>query len=153
MEEAGRQAREQEIAADLDRFKRSNPSQDDPKPTQPPKKNQVASKNFSKANSEVTKVTQKNVLKTLGVGLGIFLALTAIVGLLMTTLFVFQHQLFYPATSLTTTTKVSGSKILNIGQLCQWNNQCPSNAYCLITCQCSDSYYFDSVTGTCIQGI
>lgn len=70
----------------------------------------------------------------------------------MTCLLIFQRQLYYPAPSYTTTTKINGLSTLNIGQLCQWNNQCPANAYCLLTCQCSDTYYFDSVSGACLNG-
>lgn len=92
----------------------------------------------------------KNCLKITAIVAAIVFGLTAIIGLLMTGLLVFQHHLFYPRVAYTTTTKISQSVTLNIGQLCQWNNQCPANAYCLGTCHCSDNSYFDTTTGTCI---
>ena len=104
--------------------------------------------------TKITKSAQrnkniKNCLKISAIVAAIVFGLTAIIGLLMTCLLVFQHHLFYPRVAYTTTTKISKSVTLNIGQLCQWNNQCPTNAYCLGTCHCSDNSYYDTVTHTC----
>ena len=97
--------------------------------------------------------TCKTCLKIAAIIAAIILAAGAIAGLLMTGLLVFQHHLFYPTVSYTTTTKVSGSLTYNVGQLCQWNNQCPMNAYCSGTCRCSDNSYWDSTTGACRSGL
>ena len=95
-------------------------------------------------------MSRAQILHRIAWGVGVFLGLSAIVGLLMTGLLIFQNHLFYGSVSYTTTTKTSGLTTLNVGQLCQWNNQCPTNAYCLGTCQCSDTTYFDSSSGACV---
>lgn len=161
--DAHRTAREKEIADGLNKFMRTKVSEKEPKsdvveivlkqkPKPKPKPKRLTFKIVREAA-----VSRRNqilkILKLFAIIGAVFLAIGAIIGLLMTGLLVFQNQLFYPVLSVTTTTKVSGAVTLNVGQLCQWNNQCPPNAYCLGTCQCSDNYYFNSLTGYCDPGI
>ena len=145
--------REQEINDGLNKFmrnKESDGSFNDHQILKQKKKKKFEFKNVKKA---VQASTKTKACKILGIIAAVFFGLSAITGLLMTGLLIFQNQLFYPATSYTTTTKVSNAVTLNVGQLCQWNNQCPPNAYCLGTCQCSDNYFFDSSSGLCVAGI
>ena len=143
--------REQEINNDLNRFMRNKDGKiNDQQVLKQKKKKKFEFKNVKKA---VQASTKTKACKILGIIAAVFFGLSAITGLLMTGLLIFQSQLFYPATSYTTTTKVSNAVTLNVGQLCQWNYQCPPNAYCLGTCQCSDNYFFDSSSGLCVAGI
>jgi hypothetical protein len=120
---------------------------------QVPKRKKRVTFVFNNVKKAVQASTKTKACKILGIVAAVFFGLSAITGLLMTGLLIFQNQLFYPATSYTTTTKISNAVTLNVGQLCQWNNQCPRNAYCLGTCQCSDNYFFDSTSGLCVAGI
>jgi hypothetical protein len=151
--DAERLKREQEINDGLNRFMRNKESDgtfNDHQIPKTQKKKKFAFKNVKRA---VQASTKTKACKILGIIAAVFFGLSAITGLLMTGLLIFQSQLFYPATSYTTTTKFINSVTLNVGQLCQWNNQCPPNAYCLGTCQCSDNYFFDSTSGLCVPGI
>ena len=141
-----------EITNDLNRYMRNKEpyGKKTENISKPKIKKKLVFKNVRKA---VQASTKTKACKILGIIAAVFFGLSAIIGLLMTGLLIFQHQLFYPATSVTTTTKVSGSVTLNVGQLCQWNNQCPPNAYCLGTCQCSDNYFYDPTSGLCVAGI
>ena len=148
--DADRLKREQEISDDLNRFMRDKDGKINKQHIPKPKKKVTFT--FKNVKKAVQASTKTKACKILGIVAAVFFGLSAITGLLMTGLLIFQNQLFYPATSYTTTTKVSNAVTLNVGQLCQWNNQCPPNAYCLGTCQCSDNYFFDSTSGLCVAG-
>ena len=151
--DAERLKREQEISDDLNRFMRNKESDGTINDQQVPKQKKKKKFEFKNVKRAVQASTKTKACKILGIIAAVFFGLSAITGLLMTGLLIFQNHLFYPATSYTTTTKVSNAVTLNVGQLCQWNNQCPPNAYCLGTCQCSDNYFFDSTSGLCVPGI
>lgn len=115
----------------------------------------LESKNASSKKVSLKKLGVKrrilNIFRRSWVYLAAFLAIWAILGLIFMCLLAFRRDLFYPTKYPATTTKASGSSQLNIGQLCQSNNQCPDNAYCSLTCQCPENYYFDSTSGSCIK--
>ena len=145
--------REQEINDGLNKFMRNKESDGSLNDHQIQKQKKNKKFEFKNVKRAVQASTKTKACKILGIIAAVFFGLSAITGLLMTGLLIFQNQLFYPATSYTTTTKVSNAVTLNVGQLCQWNNQCPPNAYCLGTCQCSDNYFFNSTSGLCVAGI
>lgn len=104
---------------------------------------------ITKTSTLLKSINKGNVFRTVCLVLSVILFLGAAMGLLFTCLLSFQRDLFYPTTVAYTTTKANVLGYFGVGQLCQWNNQCPPNAYCSTTCQCPAHYYMDPATGAC----
>jgi hypothetical protein len=115
-----------------------------PTQSQTPTTKFVPKKNYSSINPSA-------IFKAVCLILSIVLILVIILVIIFTFLLAFKRDALIPTTPATTSTKISGSTILNIGQLCQYSNQCPVNAYCDFTCKCPDTYYVDLNTGLCVK--
>lgn len=114
-----------------------------------PTKSQTPIKTVPK--KQYSSINPTAIFKAICVVLSIILILIIIVVVIFTFILAFKREALIPTTPATTTTKVSGSTILNIGQICQYSNQCPVNAYCDFTCKCPDNYYVDLTTGLCVK--
>ena len=78
--------------------------------------------------------------------------ITSIVGLVFAFIATFQTALLVPTTTVSTTTlNPNTNDSYAIGQLCQYNYQCPQKAYCNISCQCPLHYYENPISGNCTQ--
>ena len=118
-----------------------------PKTTQPkPRSNRF----FKKPSFKVRLPKSTSIFYPICIGLGVLFFTGAVVGIFYTTLLTFYRTaylyLYFGYYSINTASTTGYS----IGQICQYSNQCPENAYCSTTCKCPDNYYVDLTSGKCV---
>ena len=85
-----------------------------------------------------------------------FIVFVSVAGVLTVTTFSLSFVLSYnkeaiiPTSSTSATTKLPNVTQFAIGQLCQYNNQCPDKAFCSGTCKCPKNFYYNETSGICI---